>query len=45
MLTKTRSWIAVCQAQDIVPNTGVCARVQGRHVAVFRIGADHFYAI
>lgn len=45
MLTKTSSWIAVCQARDIVPDTGVCARVGGRHVAVFRIGADRFYAI
>jgi nitrite reductase (NADH) small subunit len=31
-------WTPVCLAGDILPNTGVCARVQGRHVAVFRIG-------
>ncbi|MDP4301108.1 nitrite reductase small subunit NirD [Leptothrix discophora] len=39
------AWIPVCQADDILPGTGVCARVEGRHVAVFRLGADQFYAI
>ncbi|MEH3085280.1 MAG: nitrite reductase small subunit NirD [Xylophilus ampelinus] len=39
------AWTDVCAADDIVPNTGVCASVQGRHVAVFRLGADRFYAI
>ena len=38
-------WLPVCATQDIVPDTGVCALVQGRHVAVFRIGDDRFYAI
>lgn len=33
-------WITVCRHDDIVPDTGVCALVQGRHVAVFRIDAD-----
>jgi len=32
-------WIAVCRHDDIVPDTGVCALVHGRHVAVFRIDA------
>ncbi|WP_395703326.1 nitrite reductase small subunit NirD [Aquabacterium sp.] len=35
----------VCHVDDIVPDTGVAARVQGRHVAVFRVGADDFHAI
>jgi nitrite reductase (NADH) small subunit len=39
------TWIPVCTVDDIVPNTGVAARVQGRHVAVFRIGLDRFHAI
>ena len=30
---------------DIVPNTGVCALVGGRQVAVFRLGDDSLYAI
>lgn len=37
--------IAVCATEDILPNTGVCALVAGRHVAVFRVGKDQFYAI
>ena len=39
------AWTAVCRPDDILPGTGVCARVDGRHVAVFRLGADEFYAI
>ncbi len=45
MLAKTHPWTPVCQADDIVPDTGVCARVEDRHVAVFRIGAEGFFAI
>ena len=45
MLTKTVNWTAVCAADDIVPHTGVCARVDERHVAVFRLGDDRFFAI
>lgn len=41
----TSSWTNVCPADDILPDTGVCALVQGRHVAVFRVGADRFFAI
>lgn len=39
------AWTPVCTLDDILPDTGVCARVQGRHVAVFRVGADRLYAI
>jgi nitrite reductase (NADH) small subunit len=45
MTTETLNWTAVCAADDILPHTGVCALVEGRHVAVFRVGADDFYAI
>jgi len=38
-------WIAVCQLDDIVPNTGVCALVGERQVAVFRLDDDSVYAI
>ncbi|MEN3113257.1 nitrite reductase small subunit NirD [Uliginosibacterium paludis] len=38
-------WSAVCAVDDILPGTGVAARVLGRHVAVFRIGAEEFFAI
>ena len=40
-----RAWTDICAADDIVPNTGVCANVHDRHVAVFRLGADRFFAI
>ncbi|WP_295994413.1 nitrite reductase small subunit NirD [Rugamonas sp.] len=33
-------WNAVCALDDIVPDTGVCALLDGRQVAVFRIGDD-----
>ncbi|KXO10134.1 Nitrite reductase [NAD(P)H] small subunit [Moritella sp. JT01] len=29
-------WISVCQLNDINPNTGVCALVNGKQVAIFR---------
>ena len=38
-------WNAICAVDDILPDTGVCALVEGRHVAVFRVGEAQFYAI
>jgi nitrite reductase [NAD(P)H] large subunit len=32
------SWSAVCAIEDILPQSGVCALVAGRQVAVFRAG-------
>ncbi|MEW6169152.1 MAG: nitrite reductase small subunit NirD [Pseudomonadota bacterium] len=35
------SWTDVCAVEDIWPNTGVCALVNGMQIAVFRlVGAD-----
>lgn len=36
------NWTAVCGVEEIVPNTGVCALLNGEQVAVFRLndGAD-----
>jgi nitrite reductase (NADH) small subunit len=31
-------WNAVCALDQIVPDTGVCALLAGRQVAVFRVG-------
>ena len=39
------AWVAVCALADIVPNTGVCALVGGRQVAVFRLDDDSVHAI
>lgn len=38
-------WVVVCRLHDIVPNTGVCALVGGRQLAVFRLDDDSLYAI
>ena len=38
-------WVAVCKLSDIVPDTGVCALVHGRQIAVFRLTDDSVYAL
>ena len=35
---QSEQWQPICQLDEIVPDTGVCALLNGRHVAVFRIG-------
>ena len=42
---KMDEWIAVCKLSDIVPDTGVCALVHGRQVAVFRLHDDSVHAL
>ena len=40
------TWTPVCALEDIIPDTGVCALVGGRQVAVVRVGqGDTLYAI
>ncbi|WP_020651531.1 nitrite reductase small subunit NirD [Massilia niastensis] len=34
------NWTAICAIDEIVPDTGVCALMNGRQVAVFRIGEE-----
>lgn len=45
--TETTRWNPVCTVDDIVPNTGICALVENRHVAVFHVKGDteHLFAI
>ncbi len=39
-------WVEVCQLNDIAPDTGVCALVDGQQVAIFRqAGNDRLFAI
>ena len=49
MTTATPNWTDICAVDDILPSTGVCALVENRHVAVFRLntvdGSDQFFAI
>ena len=35
----TDTWIDICRLDEIWPNTGVCALVEGSQVAVFRLAA------
>ncbi len=35
-------WQTVCSLTRIIPNTGVCALVNGEQVAIFRIGNEVF---
>ena len=44
-MTTNQNWTDICAVDDILPSTGVCALVDQRHVAVFRLGADRFFAI
>lgn len=38
------AWTAICAIDDILPQAGVCALVNGRQVAVFRVG-EVLYAL
>ncbi len=38
-------WTLVCRLADIVPDTGVAALLNGRPIAIFRLGDDRVYAI
>ncbi len=42
--TEEPSWIAVCALEEILPETGVCALVDGRQIAIVRAG-DALYAL
>ena len=35
----------VCRLEEILPNTGVCALVEGEQVAVFRLDDDRVFAL
>lgn len=39
-ITDATVWNAVCAIEDILPNTGICALVKNRHVAVFHVSSD-----
>ena len=42
----TQQWTTICPLERILPNTGVCALVNGQQIAVFRVGeGEDIYAI
>lgn len=44
--TATLTWQDVCAYDDLVPDRGVCALVDGRQVALFRVSpADELFAL
>jgi len=40
-----KQWTAVCALDDIVPDSGVCALIDGCQVAVFRVAGGQVYAL
>lgn len=42
-------WVAVCDQNDLIPNVGSCALVNGKQVAIFKLdnsdGSSRFFAI
>jgi NAD(P)H-dependent nitrite reductase large subunit/NAD(P)H-dependent nitrite reductase small subunit len=43
-MTATGTWTSVCDFNDLWPNVGVCALVNGRQIAIFLIG-ETLYAL
>ncbi|CAN98663.1 MULTISPECIES: nitrite reductase small subunit NirD [Sorangium] len=44
--TTAQVWVDVCGVEDIIPNTGVCALVGKRQIALVRVGeGEEVYAI
>ena len=43
--THETAWTAICESSDMLPNIGVCALVENRHVAVFRLQDGQYFAI
>jgi nitrite reductase (NADH) small subunit len=38
-------WVDVCALDDVLPNTGVCALLGGKQVAIFRVGERAVHAL
>jgi nitrite reductase (NADH) small subunit len=36
----TTTWFDICALEEIAPNTGACAWVEGQQVAIFRVGIE-----
>jgi nitrite reductase (NADH) small subunit len=42
----SKLWVDICSIEEIAPNTGVCALVEGQQVAIFKVGnQDEVFAI
>jgi nitrite reductase (NADH) small subunit len=39
-------WVGVCPLEDVIPDTGVCAFIDGRQIAIVRVGAgERLFAV
>jgi assimilatory nitrate reductase catalytic subunit len=38
-------WTSICELEDVIPGTGVCALVEGRQIAVFRLAGETVSAL
>jgi len=45
MTTRADKWSFVCTLDDIIPFSGVAALIDGKQLAIFRVGADQLQAI
>lgn len=45
MTQAEHDWQQICPIDRLLPNTGVCARVNGRQIAIFRLGDDTVRAV
>ena len=43
--SETAAWHPVCAIEDIWPNMGVCALVEGRQIVIFRLQDNQLYAM
>jgi nitrite reductase (NADH) small subunit len=41
----TGDWVEICKYDAIYPDTGVCALIDGRQVAIFRLSDGKLYAV
>jgi len=41
-----KRWISVCRTQEVLPDSGVCALVEDKQIAIFRTAIDDsFYSL
>lgn len=39
-IAEKTTWMPICALDDILPDTGVCALLENRHIAVFRLKGE-----
>ncbi|MGB1222269.1 MAG: nitrite reductase small subunit NirD [Alcanivoracaceae bacterium] len=44
-MSMDKDWVAICPLSDILPWTGVAARIDGQQVAIFRTGENDIFVV